>query len=109
MKKIPLLLLGGIIGMGYFLITFGIEYVFRCQGTWEFTGHCGELYSPFAWLNFPASIVMIFTPYLLIFGTFTQVVFYYFAFDTFLGVIVGWIVDRHRKSKASVPVAENRF
>lgn len=95
--------------MGYFLITFGIEYIFRCQLVWEFTGHCGELYSPFAWLNFPASIAILSVPYFLKFGTFTQVMAYYLFFDTFLGIIVGWIVGHRRKSTTSVPVAENKF
>ena len=93
----PTWLIGGLVGVVYFFVTFLIEFIFRCNFVWEFTGHCGELYSPFAWLNFPASISMLLVPYLLKFGTFTQVMTYYLFFNAVLGVIIGLICQRFSK------------
>lgn len=88
---------GMLIGALYFILTFGIEFIFRCNFVWEFTGHCAEILSPFSILNFPASFSLFFLPYLLKFGTFTQVMFYYFVFDVLLGLIVGGIVQWIKK------------
>lgn len=88
---LPAWLTGGIFGVIYFVITFLVEFIFRCNFIWEFTGHCAELYSPFSWLNFPASISMLLVPYLLKFGTFTQVMAYYLFFDAVLGAIIALI------------------
>ena len=93
----PAWLIGGLIGIIYFVVTFLIEFTLRCNFVWEFSGHCGELYSPFAWLNFPASISMLFVPYLLKFGTFTQVIAYYLFFNAVLGVIVGLLYKKFLK------------
>ncbi|MEI8230312.1 MAG: hypothetical protein WCG83_04180 [Candidatus Peregrinibacteria bacterium] len=51
--RFPSWLIGGLIGVLYFLVTFGFEFVFLCD--WKFESMCGFMA---AIANLPATMIM---------------------------------------------------